>query len=232
MNKLRKISVVCGFIASLSGYVYATPSTQIWNPSTDIQAEKTLHLGIDNYFSVFNNADKPYALPTDIGLTYGLLKNLEVGIDFMEPSADPLYFNAKYGLPENGMVPALAVGAFSVGTKTDSTNYNILYGAAAKVIKPVGRVTLGYYSGNSKLLLDDKGESANTGFIATWDRQLTDKIWASVDYASGQSFYGCLSYGLSYAFAPNTGVIVGYVVYNNTAINQNNQFSTQLDINF
>ena len=29
--------------------INATPSTQIWIPSTDIQGFKTFHLGIDNY---------------------------------------------------------------------------------------------------------------------------------------------------------------------------------------
>ena len=40
--------------------VYATPSTQIWNPSTDVQSFKTVHLGIDNYYSVKDNKDNAY----------------------------------------------------------------------------------------------------------------------------------------------------------------------------
>jgi hypothetical protein len=222
--------------------LHATPSTQIWNPSTDIQAPKTWHLGIDNYFSIVDNKTKAYAFATDVGLTYGLFKNLEVGIDFLEPAADPLYFNVKYGLPEGAVIPAIAVGGFNFGTKKTETgaagaqiggtDYNILYAVAAKSFKPVGRFSLGYYSGNDKLLVDETGAAANTGMIVTWDRALTDKVWASIDYASGKSYYGALTYGLSYAFAPNTSVIFGYVVYNNKVVNTNSQFTTQLDINF
>ena len=216
----------------VSGKVFATPSTQIWNPSTDIQALGTFHLGIDNYFSVSSNDTKPYALPTDVGLTYGAFKNLEVGVDMLEPTADPLYFNFKYGLPEGDVIPAVAVGAFNIGTKKDVTDYNVLYGVVAKTFKPIGRLTLGYYNGNDKLYVDENGDKANSGLIATWDRAITDKIWASVDYASGKSAYGSLSLGGSYMFAPNTSIILAYVIYNNDKINTNNQITTQLDINF
>ena len=73
-------------------FVFATPSTQIWNPSTDIQGAGTFHLGIDNYFSIESNTVKPYAFGTDVGLTYGLMKELEIGIDAVEPSVNPLFF--------------------------------------------------------------------------------------------------------------------------------------------
>ena len=212
--------------------LFATASTQIWNPSTDIQAFRSFHLGIDNYFSVVDNKDKPYAFGTDIGLTYGPLKNLEVGIDLIEPSADPFYFNAKYGVAESGAMPAFAAGIFNAGTKKDATDYNILYGVVAKTFAPAGRLSAGFYSGNDTLLVDENGEKANTGFIATWDKAVTEKIWLSVDYASGKSSYGCLSYGGSYVFAPNVSVLFGYVVFNNDTLNANNTFTTQLDINF
>ena len=216
------------------GLLYSTPSTQIWNPSTDIQSVRTFHLGIDDYFSVSDNSADAYHTPTDVNLTYGLVKNLEVGIDVFEPSAHPVQFNAKYGLPETDSMPAVAVGGMNFGTKADVTNYNILYAVAAKTFKPFPRLSIGYYYGNDKLLVDETGAKANTGLILSLDKQLNDKWWASIDYASGQSWYGETSLGFSYAFAPNASVIFGYVVYNNTdsAVNLNNQFTTQLDINF
>jgi hypothetical protein len=220
-------------VTMMSTMLFATPSTQIWNPSTDIQALKTFHLGIDNYFSVSSNDTKAYAFPTDIGVTYGLMQNVEVGIDLMEPLADPLFFNLKYGIPESEKMPlAVAVGGFNFGGKKDVSDSNILYGVIAKNAGGLGRLSLGYYSGNDKILLDETGTAANTGAIATWDKALSEKIWASVDYASGMSSYGNLSVGASYLFAPNTSVIFGYVIYNNDKINVNNQFTTQLDINF
>ena len=86
----------------------ATASTQIWNPSTDVQKTGTVHFGIDNYFSIADNDKNPYQIPPDIGLTVGVLKYLEFGFDLIEPSADPVYFNLKLGLPESGVRPALA----------------------------------------------------------------------------------------------------------------------------
>jgi len=231
MKKLFVVLVALMLIG-VSVKVFATPSTQIWNPSTDIQALGTFHLGIDNYFSVSSNDTKPYAFPTDVGLTYGAFKNLEVGVDLIEPTADPLYLNFKYGLPEGDVIPAVAVGAFNIGTKKDVTDYNVLYGVVAKTFKPVGRLTFGYYNGNDKLYIDENGDKVNSGLIATWDKTITDKIWASVDYSSGKGAYGCLSLGGSYMFAPNTSIILAYVIYNNDKINVNNQVTTQLDINF
>jgi len=231
----------------VSGYCFlntvccnATPSTQIWNPSTDIQELNKWHLGIDNYFSVTDNKTKPVNVPTDVNLTYGLVKNLEVGFDFYGANYfgapdDPVQFNAKYGLPEGDKMPTIAVGGMNFGTKPNFTDFNILYGVIAKTFKPVGRVSLGYYSGNNKLLLDEKGQAANSGMIASFDKQINDKWWAAIDYASGQSYYGVMSAGFSYNFAPNTSVIFGYVIPNNpNAVGGyvNHMVTTQLDINF
>jgi hypothetical protein len=94
---------------------------------------------------------------------------------------------------------------------------------------------VGYYSGNGRLLLDENGGAANTGMIASLDRQIGDRWWAAIDYSSGRSWYGMLSLGFSYAFAPNTAVIFGYVVPNDpgaVAGYPNRMVTTQLDVNF
>ncbi len=210
----------------------ATASTQIWNPSTDIQKSGTVHFGIDNYFSIADNKNNPYMIYPDVGVTVGVLKYLEVGFDLIEPTADPLYFNLKLGLPESGARPALALGAFNFGTKKDVTDCNMVYGLAARTFPTVGRISLGYYTGlNENLFLDENGDKQAGGVIATWDKTLTDKIWASVDYASGQSWYGSLSFGCSYAFSPNVSVVFGYVLFNNDKVVPNHTFTTQVDIN-
>jgi hypothetical protein len=69
----------------------------------------------------------------------------------------PIYFNAKLGVPEDAFfkyMPAIAFGAFDIGTEKDNTNYDIVYGLLAKNIWKLGRFSVGYYTGNSKLLLD------------------------------------------------------------------------------
>lgn len=214
--------------------IFATPSTQIWNPSADIQAVKTFHLTDDIY--VNDTANLYY-----FGVEYGLIKNLEIGFDINEnqysglaaANANPMYFNAKYGLPESKSMPAVAVGVMNVGTKADVTNYNMFYALAAKTLNPIGRLSLGGYSGNDKLLLDETGNKANNGAIVSLDKNITDKIWAAIDYASGSSSYGYLSFGASYAFSGNTSMIFGYLIPNNYKINTSgNLLTAQLDINF
>jgi hypothetical protein len=208
----------------------ATPSTQIWNPSTDIQALDSVHFGIDNYFTLVWLQDGGYAFPTDIGLTYGVLPGLEIGIDGFFPSSTQYTFNAKYAIPEEDL-PAIAIGAFNLGFDTAGNGYsadqNILYGVAAKTFA-FGRLSIGYYSGNEKVLVNNDGDPAATGYILTWDKMLTEKLWASIDHATGCSAYGSTFYGISYAFASNTSIIFGYGTYNNGAAPT---VTTQLDIN-
>src|SRR5512143_530064 len=106
-----------------SGVAGATPSTQIWIPSTDIQAFKTFHLGFDDYVRVQKNPDGNFGpVIYDAGLTAGVLPfekiQMEVGIDYIRygvtPFDDsPVYFNAKLGTPEGSLFkgsPAFAAG--------------------------------------------------------------------------------------------------------------------------
>ena len=222
-----------GIFVSLSlclfvGLSFATPSTQIWNPSTDIQGAGSMHLGIDNYFTSDGAGQGGYAFPTDIGLTYGLLPGLEIGIDGFFPQQSPFVVNAKYGIGENGNLPAVALGGFGFGSEKNATDQNVLYAVAAKSFPMIGRLSAGYFSGNEKLLLDGTGQKDNSGIILTWDKAITDKIWACVDYAGSKSILGSTFYGFSYLFAPNASVIFGYGTYNNGA---KPTFTTQLDIN-
>jgi hypothetical protein len=231
------VLLVLGLLVFGCAGAFATPSTQIWNPSTDIQSVGTMHLGIDNYFTNIWPQDGGCAFPTDVGLTYGVMPGLEIGVDYFAPSSTQIKFNAKYGIAESGDMPAFAIGEMNAGFDTidgyKSNDDNIVYGVVARTF-PLGRLTTGYYSANSFLYLDNDGEASNTGFILTWDKVLTDKIWACVDYASGYSMYGSAFYGLSYAFASNTSIIFGYGTFNkhaNTGDGFDPVITTQLDIN-
>lgn len=209
--------------SSLVGVSYATPSTQIWNPSTDIQATGVGHFGIDNYFTLSGAPGADYAFPTDVGLTYGVLPGLEAGFDVFEPQAAPLTFNLKYSLPEKDLMPAIAVGGFGFGTMVGTTDQNVVYGLVAKTFG-FGRISAGYFSGNEKVL----GAKENAGLILTWDKVVNDKLWLCVDYAGTKSALGATFYGFSWAFSPNTSVLFAYGTYNNGA---KPTVTTQLDIN-
>lgn len=232
--------------------VLATPSTQIWNPSTDIQPFGTWHGGFDSYLRTSNNP-----VPTntyDAGLTVGVLpfKKLqaEVGVDYMvtaphsAANAYPLYFNAKLGTPEDSLFkgsPAFAVGGTNFGTKSNITTQDIYYFLAAKTIPAfgkfpsLGRVSTGYYQGSSNVLVDENGKDASDGYILTWDRsmpEISDKLWLCVDYASGRSSYGNLSVGGSWAFTRKFSVIVAENFYNNISAGGKPTTTVQLDYNF
>jgi len=237
-----------------SGVALATPSTQIWIPSTDIQAYKTLHLGIDNYIRVKKDSTGNYwPIITDIGLTAGVLPfeklQMEVGVDYIRYGSStydnaPIYFNAKLGTPENSMFnnsPALAVGVYNVGTKGGNVFHNtqqdIVYGLAAKSVPIIGRISAGWYAGNGGNInfKDHHGNTDNNGVLLSWDRvmsEIDDRLWLGVDYQGGDNAYGAVNVGASWAFSKNVSLIVGYDIYTRKATGGQPTFTTQLDINF
>src|SRR4030066_1145191 len=239
-NLTRFISAMflTGVIGAASAY--ATPSTHVWAPSTDIQAFGVAHITSDIYVPVKKLDDVRPGTITNLGLTVGVLPfekvGLEVGFDHIEGQY-PLYLNAKLGIPENAFgdfFPAIAVGGYSIGTKSDVTDYNIYYGKVAKTIGPVGRFSVGYYTGNDELLLDENGKSSENGVLICWERtisEISDNLWVAVDYMGGDSSAGALSYGFAWNFAPNTSVILGYVDQNNDDLVADS-FTVQVDIDF
>jgi len=262
LNRTIAKSLLCLlFTISSLPVAFATGSTQIWIPSTDIQGFLNPHLGIDNYIRTEKDANGVIGSGIyDAGLTMGVLPfhkvQLEVGADYLSMGDNnlaspgknydghPIYFNAKLGFPEDSLFkfcPAIAFGAYNFGTKKDLTDYNITYALLAKTIPFIGRLSAGYYIGNEKLLIDDLGNKANSGLLLSWDRAMTeisDKLWLAVDYQGGQNYLGALNVGFSWAFSKNVSVIFGYDIYNNKKAFYNtnnvnaNSFTTQLDINF
>jgi hypothetical protein len=244
MKKMMKaMAMAAVLVAAAAGSALATPSTQIWIPSTDIQAFKTVHLGIDSYIRVANdpnygNNKAPNIY--DLGLTFGVLPfeliQLEVGVDYVVNGTSydntPVYFNWKLGTPEDGLfkyMPAVAIGMYNMGTN-NLTNQNLLYGLVAKNLPVIGRLSIGGYTGSEHVL----GKNQNTGLLASWDRtmsEISDKLWMAVDYMSGNNFNGALSFGASWAFTKNVSLLVGFDIWNEAKTGGKNTFTTQLDIN-
>ncbi len=252
-----------GGIALLTGIAGATPSTTYWTPATsDIQPYGVWHLGIDNYFTLGKkDPAEQGSLPTDLGLTVGVLPyeklQLEVGIDWFEPSADPLFFNAKLGTPEGALFegsPALNVGIFNVGTDSDAndgdgrTDQNIFHLMAGKTLPAgLGRIHVGVYSGNDKVLLDKDGNKENTGYMVGWDMGIIRKKEANggeyhswvfaADYASGKNAIGGGGVGVYHYMTKNISILTGPVWFNEPAqvIGKDDVkwvWTTQLDVNF
>ncbi len=219
----------------------ATPSTIIWIPSTDIQGYGVWHLGIDNYFSVFKKspANGGIAFPTDLGLTVGVLPwsglQLEIGTDILEPQDYPWLFNAKVGTPEGSIFPgspAIVIGVMNIGLTKNINDYDVAYGVVSKNISSFGRCSFGAFSGSDILLVNPQtGARENTGFLVSWDKQVTelsDKLWLAMDYQSGKSGLGAVNVGFGWTFSQNVSLIAGYDLFNNDTPDT---FTTQLDIN-
>ena len=241
MNSFRN-KMIFSFIAVISEvfFLQATPSTIIWISSADIQQFKVFHLGIDNYFTVFKKGigQGGLAFPTDVGLTVGVLPfekfQAEVGVDLLEPTQSPWSFNAKVGIPEGSIAewsPAIAIGACNLGIEKNLTDYNIIYGIVAKTLPVIGRLSVGYYTGNKNLLVDNDGKADNSGILVSWDKQVTEineNLWLAVDYQGGKNSLGAVSFGLAWSFSKNVSVILARDIYNNHAPST---ITTQLDIN-
>jgi hypothetical protein len=232
-----------------SSFCFATPSTHIWAPSTDIQPFGIFHITGDMYLptEMDSAGNRPDAI-TDEGLTVGLLPfekfNIEAGFDHKTGLGDldnyPMYFNAKAGMPENAFnkfFPALAVGVYDIGTKGRKTNFNVVYGKAAKTFSAgsfsLGRLSAGYFYGNDQLLLNEDGEKDNIGFFGAWERTITeisDKLWLCLEYQGTKSIYGCWNIGGSWKFSENVSMLVGFERYNDR--NLADTVTLQFDIDF
>ena len=231
----------------------ATPSTQIWIPSTDIQPYKTLHLNIDTYVkdSSESSGERNPNMSV-LGPTVGVLPfktvQAEVGFDLMYSGLSdstgrqydtyPLYLHGKVGTPEDSLCkysPALAGGLYNAGVKSGLTDQNVWYGLAARTLPVAGRLSAGYYVGKANMLVDETGAKANDGVLLSWDRtmkEISDKLWLAADYQGGQSALGAFSFGAAWAFAANTEVILGYNIWNNQAVAGRNTINVQVDINW
>jgi len=248
----RDLTVAFLSFIFLSGMASATPSTTFWTPAVmDIQPFGVLHIGVDNYFTVFRTAKgQASAFPTDTGLTIGAFPfkklQMELGVDLLEPTDDPVYFNARIGTPEGSLAkwsPGLSLGIFNVGTKKDLTDQNIVYGIIGKTIPSLGRIHLGPYIGNSnaEAFVIENEDTQNKGVMIGFDRGFFpakdkdgneySRLVLAGDYASGKNALGGGGAGLYYYFAKDISLLAGPVWFNDEDINGKWKWTIQLDIN-
>ncbi|MCB4757152.1 MAG: hypothetical protein LHV69_09045 [Elusimicrobia bacterium] len=236
----------------LSCQSWATPSTTYWTPCTiDIQPYNVRHVTYDNYTTLGKHgpARGGQAFPNDLGLTVGVLPfekiQMEVGFDWLEPTDHPLSFNAKMGSPEGALFkgsPAIEVGAFNVGTERGVTNQNVADVIMGRSLpEGLGRLHLGAYVGNSKVLRDSQGKRENAGAMIGYDRGFWPvgssggsfkRLVLAADYASGDNAIGGGGAGLYVYFNKDTSLLFGPVWFNDEGINGEWKWTTQLDINF
>jgi hypothetical protein len=110
-----------------------------------------------------------------------------------------------------------------------------------KTIPGVGRLSVGPYIGNSKLLVNAEGKKENDGFMVAFDRGFMpfkdaagnefNRLVFAADYASGNNALGGGGAGLYYYFTKNISLLTGPVWFNEEAINGKWKWTIQLDIN-
>jgi hypothetical protein len=214
----------------------ATPSTTFWAPSTTyIQPYLVPHITYDTYFAggpapaadetSSGTVQNPSLYPVITGLTMGVLPweklQLEVGFDLLLPSRDPFLFNAKLGAPEGLFFkgsPSLAVGVFGIGTKSDVTGFDILYGQIQKSFPWGGYVSAGgYYGAGSKILwLSSEGDENRGGFmgaVSAPDIILglpgLKKLVPVADIQTGENVFGAVGGGLYFYFTDAIDILTG-----------------------
>lgn len=250
------LSVICLNITP----VFATPSTTYWTTSTsDVQAYGVWHLGIDNYFTILKEDNTKAGSLTNapvFGMTVGVLPyeklNMEIGVDLIEGTYDtsttpaknyPLFFNAKLGTPEGSLFegsPALNIGMWNIGTKTDVTNYNIIHAMVGKTLpSDMGRIHVGYYSGNDKLLVDATSTATpkapnNSGLMIGYDKWLVkDKFMFAADWATGKNAISGGGFGVYWFYTPSVSLLMGPVFPDKDSYGGKDLvWTTQMDINF
>lgn len=228
---------------------HATPSSTVWtNMTLDIQAYGVVHLGVDNYSTAFRKTSSGGAsFPTDYGVTVGVLPfekfQMELGVDFIEATDNPVYFNLKMGAPEGALfdgAPALQVGLFNVGTKKDVTDQNVVDVVIGKSFAGIGRLSAGPYWGNEKVLVDGAGRKENTGFMVAFDRGFHavpgpggefNRFVVAADFASGDNAIGGGSVGLYTYLTKDVSLLLGHVWFNDERVNGKPKWTVQLDVN-
>jgi hypothetical protein len=231
-----KLVVTLSVLLSLvSGVAHATPTTTVWAPSTTaVQGFLVPHLTYDTYFAkgVAPGAPGSPLYPVTTGVTMGVLPfdsvNLEVGFDLLLPSPDPFLLNAKLGLTEGALFsgsPGVAVGVYGVGTKSDVTNYDVLYAQLQKTLPWGGYLSVGgYYGAGSKVLfssdLTATGSVDRVGFIgaiASPDlvvgKPYLQKIVLAADVQTGKNVWGAGGVAASFYFTDTIAVLTGPVYF-------------------
>ncbi len=212
-----------------AGLLWAGPTAYISGPSTDFQ--DYMEPAMTAAVNLAEKTDEAGARPntvTGLGFINGFLPykyfSLEAGFDYKscgDPADDyPVYFNMKAGFAEGGLgagLPAVVSGIFDAGTKAGRSNYNVVYAEAAKTAVlgglDMGRFSAGWFTGSKHLLLDSDGDKDNSGLLAAWDRvipEISDRLWASVDYMGTKSAYGSWNFGLAWKFNSKVSAIIGY----------------------
>lgn len=200
--------------------VMASPSTVVFMPSTDIQYDKTWHLGQ----AVFILRDESRTV-TDQALTYGVSPRIEAGVDAFSPYTKPVVLNAKVLLTEPGVADVpIAVGIYNVGAANTELDNRVAYIVGSKSTPAGYRISFGAYTANENVVGDE-----HTGAMVGAEYS-KGSWWYGADFISGQNAIGTANVAVCHNFTPTMGVLVGDTRYNCGGIPD--VYSVQFGVNF
>ncbi len=216
--------VMTGMAHATPSTTYFTPATSdiqpfnVWHIGVD-NYFRLSQTDTDTNNTLRTNTNAPARLdgfPTDVGLTVGVLPyekiQMEVGIDGLFPATrlnpslrsigSSILFNAKIGSPEGAFFgswfPAINIGIFNVGTKSEITDMNIVDLIVGKTLGDFGRIHGGgYYANPGSALMHQSGCKNGTGNV----RVSCANLVANGAYGAGDVNRGDLQ---------NRGGMVGY----------------------
>ncbi|MFL5300340.1 MAG: hypothetical protein ACJ79R_08355 [Anaeromyxobacteraceae bacterium] len=249
MKKLSLALILAALVAAPAAH--ATPTTTVWAPATTaVQGYLVPHLTYDTYFGrgAAPGAPGAPAYPITTGATMGVLPyealQLELGFDLALPTNDPFLFNAKVGTVEDKLFawqPSLAVGVFGVGTKSDVTNYDIVYAQAQHSLPWGGFVSVGgYYGAGSEVLFTGSNGVERAGFMGgivapdiTVDLSWLKKVTLAADVQTGKNAFGAVGAAASFYFTDTIGILTGPIFFLDSAIQPGGaswMWTVQLDV--
>lgn len=247
MKLFRIACFLLFFNLSFTG-AWATPTSLFWtNCTTEVQATGVGHLGVDNYFTVFNRRGHGSSFNPDLGFTLGLFEwcdiKAEAGIDYLGGADDPLYFNTKVGIGEDKICehfPSFSVGIFNIGTRTreNRTNQNVVDIVFGKSLPECigGTLYVGAYAGNRAM--GHVREGFMIGYTHSYcpakhcDGRDYNKWSLNADFASGKNTIGGGGVGVTHYFTPDISILTGPVWFTDAHFNGQWKWSIQLDIDF
>lgn len=250
----KSISFALILSALTIGKLEAFPTALYWTTAnTDIVPTGRAFLDFSNYFTIFESVDRcrlnpENFFPLDIGLSLGLLSwhdwKVEVGIDLVEPTNHPWFFNGKIGIVEDKLfknAPSFSFSAYGFGTEPGVTNFNIIDAVIGKTLPDKfpflgGRVFFGGYFGSSTIGPDQGGFMVGyaNGFRKRKDCHKVEyfKWFLVADYASGKNVVGGGGIGISYFFTPDISILTGPTWFNDAEINGKWKWTVQIGFLF
>ncbi len=201
-----------------AGMALGSPLNLISVPSTDTQPVGTYRLDVDS-ISVIGTTDKYVNDLGSTGLSYGVCRGLDVGVEVLWGVDHPFFVHAKYAFPLSSESEAfkMAVGGYALGLDNAPT-HDIWYGVVSYAFG-ADRLHLGYFTGNDNTLRDLlAGTDESSGLLLGWDRTLGERWWVGVDYMAGKSTQGALNVGVRYDISPDSSLLCGFDFWNHDGI--------------